>query len=170
LYTIVVETITPSTVNIYCFLSKMILYCITQYTQTHKTQTHMKKITFLFLFMAVLGTTQLSAHNPSKPVKTTPAKRADFSVTLSRGSNVSGTWVISFSGSAGTYQFQFTSSSNTVTIPSGTYQVGIYPAGGGSSSYSIAGAVCTYNYSNYGTSAAFSNVPCTCGSGSFSIN
>ena len=145
----------------------MILYCITQYTQTHKTQTHMKKITFLFLFMAVLGTTQLSAHNPSKPIKTTLAKRTNFSVTLSRGSNVSGTWVISFSGSAGTYQFQF--NSGTVTIPTGTYQVGIYQINS-SNTISISGAVCTNNYNTTGTSALYNNVPCTCGSGSFSIN
>jgi hypothetical protein len=138
----------------------------------------MKKLTFLLLFMVVLGTivsTELSASNPTKMAKVSSAKLdarkakfADFSVSLSRGSNVSGIWVISFSNSSGTYQFQF--NSGTVTIPSGIYQVGIHPTGGVSSSYTISGSVCTYNYNVYGTSASFSNVPCTCGSGSFSIN
>jgi hypothetical protein len=138
----------------------------------------MKKLTFLLLFMVVLGTTvssKLSANNPKKSAKassdkpdTRKAKFADFSVTLSKGANVSGTWVIEFSNSSGTYQFQFNNS--PVTIPSGIYQVGIHPTGGVSSSYTIAGSVCTYNYNTYGTSASFSSVPCTCGSGGFSIN
>lgn len=130
----------------------------------------MKKLTFLLLFMVVLGTT-LSASNPKKPAKASSDKsdtRADFTVTLSKGSNVSGIWVIEFSNSSGTYQFQF--NNNSVTIPSGTYQVGIHPTGGASSNYTIAGSVCTYNYNVYGTSAYFTGVPCTCGSGGFSVN
>jgi hypothetical protein len=138
----------------------------------------MKKLTFLLLFMVVLGTTvpsALSANNPKKPAKassdkpdTRKAKFADFSVTLSKGANVSGIWVIEFSNSSGTYQFQF--NNNSVTIPSGIYQVGIHPTGGASTYYTIAGSVCTYNYNVYGTSALFSSVPCTCGSGGFSVN
>jgi len=142
----------------------------------------MKKLTFLLLVMTLLittGSSRLSAGNPLKSVKGNVATHsqpnektrkqfANFSLSLSRGSNVSGEWVIQLSGSAGTFQYAF--NNTTIVIPSGTYQVGIYRAGGSSTSYSISGSVCTINYSTFSTSAVFSNVTCTCGSGSFSIN
>ena len=137
--------------------------------QTQKTR--MKKLTFLLSFMMILcaGIATLSAHNPVKPLKHVVKPAATFSAALSKGAAVSGAWVIEFSGSAGTFQFPFNNGS-TISVPSGTYQVGIHAAGGTSTSYSIAGSVCTVNYSTFGTSALWTNVPCTCSNGSFSIN
>ena len=142
----------------------------------------MRKLTLLLSVMIVLitvGSSKLSADNPLKSAKiakaafhnpkaVTAKKQFDnFSLTLTRG-NISGVWVIELSGPTGTYQYPF--NSGTITIPSGIYQVGIHAAGGTSSNYTIAGSVCTYNFYTYGSSAYYNYVPCTCGSGSFSIN
>lgn len=137
----------------------------------------MRKLTLLLSVMIVLitaGASKLSADNPLKSTKSptaatanTKKQFANFSLTLTRG-NISGFWVIELSGPTGTYQYPF--NSGTITIPAGTYQVGIHPTNGTSGNYTIAGSVCTYNYNTYGNSAYYSNVPCTCGSGYFSIN
>jgi hypothetical protein len=131
----------------------------------------MKKLTFVLsavILLGAAGVTKLSANRALPTTESVRKPAANFTASLSRGSNVSGSWVIEFSGSAGTYRFAF--NSGNVTVPSGTYNVGIYPAGGGSTIYSISGSVCTLNYGTSGSSAYFTNVPCTCGSGSFSVN
>jgi hypothetical protein len=145
----------------------------------------MKKLAIL-VSMAMLGmtvhakshgdTTPLTAKKTSsltgsyekKPVKHIK-KFANSTLTLSRGSSVNGNYIIQLSGPSGNYQFPFTNGA-TYTIAQGTYGVGIGPAGGGTTSYSISGSVCTVNYSVFAPSATFSNVPFTCSSGTFSIN
>ncbi|SFF03665.1 hypothetical protein SAMN05518672_114148 [Chitinophaga sp. CF118] len=140
----------------------------------------MKKLTLLLLVMIMLGTavlTQSTAHDPLRPsnnptglssIKKNARNFLDCSVTLTRGSNLSGSWVIEFMGSSGSYQYSFYN--RTITVPSGTYTVGIHQAGSSSGNYSFSGSVCTLNYSASGSSALFNNVPCTCGAGSFSVN
>jgi hypothetical protein len=101
------------------------------------------------------------------------AKIANTTVTLTRGSNVSGSYRIIFISSSGEQQYPFPpgGGSTQITVPSGVYPtVGIAPAGGGSSSYNFSGSACTNNYSANGSSATFSNVTLTCSSASFSIN
>lgn len=126
----------------------------------------MKKLVFLFLALTMLTIADVNVNRSSAYASVKPA--ATFAATLSRGSNVSGTWAIEFNGPAGVYTFAF--NSGTVTVPTGTYQVGIYPVGGGSSVRSYLINACTLSYSSSGTSALFSNVQCTCSGGTFSLN
>ena len=95
-------------------------------------------------------------------------KQALCTITFSQGPNVSGTWVLEISGSAGTFQI---APGPPLSIPYGTYDyVGIHAAGGSSQSYNFSGSLCANSYSASGTSALFRNVTINCGSGNFSVN
>jgi len=131
----------------------------------------MKKLTFVLsavILLGAAGAAKLSAHKAMTASESVRKPAATFTAYFSKGSNVSGTWAIEFSGTGGTYTFPFNSGS--VSLPTGTYNVGIHPVGGGSGIYSISANVCTYTYGTSGSSAYFTGVPCTCGSGSFSVN
>ena len=130
-----------------------------------------KKILFYSILLCcatvfALATNGVTAVKKHATASAKLKKPGNITVYLSGGSAGS-SYRIVFAGS--NFNGEFPMSTSPISVPAGTYTVGIVPATSGST-HSFSGVSCAVNYSASGTMAQFNNVSLNCGTASFSIN